>query len=345
MKTERFALLGVMILVIGLPLAAVLARSDSSAIELHGRMADNGGWTPGTLAVQAGQPLRLRLTSDDVVHGFAVGQSALPPVDVLPGQWTTTTLVFDQPGKYTFYCTRWCGPNHWRMRGTIEVTGTAPETITPTTPLYVTLNLELDAPHPSESVPSEKPSAARGAALGLNPDRLAAPQRAQSPVQQWQQLRSSPSTQPLSDAQVWDLVALAWRTNTTPERLAEGQQLYAQNCAACHGETGQGDGVLARKGVLASKGVSAPSLQKTPLPDMNMSNMTMTSQESLTGHETVAPVDFTDARNLLGASAAILEGKIIRGGMGTGMPYWGPIFTAEQIQALVDYLWSFQFDQ
>ena len=35
---------------------------------------------------------------------------------------------------------------------------------------------------------------------------------------------------------------------------------------------------------------------------------------------------------MLGASDAILEGKIMRGGMGTGMPYWGPIFTAEQIQ-------------
>jgi hypothetical protein len=73
--------------------------------------------------------------------------------------------------------------------------------------------------------------------------------------------------------------------------------------------------------------------------------MTMTRQESLTGHETVAPIDFTDAKNMLGASDAILKGKIIRGGMGTGMPYWGPIFTAEQIQALVDYLWTFQFDQ
>ena len=47
---------------------------------------------------------------------------------------------------------------------------------------------------------------------------------------------------------------------------------------------------------------------------------------------------------LLGASPAILEGKIIRGGMGTGMPYWGPILTAPQIWALIDYLWMFQFD-
>jgi len=37
----------------------------------------------------------------------------------------------------------------------------------------------------------------------------------------------------------------------------------------------------------------------------------------------------------------LLEGKIIRGGMGTGMPYWGPIFTSQQIENLVSYLFNF----
>ena len=46
---------------------------------------------------------------------------------------------------------------------------------------------------------------------------------------------------------------------------------------------------------------------------------------------------------MLGASPALLQGKIVRGGMGTGMPYWGPIFTDEQIWSLVAYLWTFQF--
>lgn len=323
MKAERLALLLVSVLVIGLPLAAVLARSNSDAIELRAQLADDGGWTPGDLSAQVGRPLNLRLTSDDVVHGFAVGQSGLSAVDVLPGQWTTATLVFNQPGKYTFYCTRWCGPNHWRMRGAIEVTGAATETTTTTTPLYVTLNLDLDAPHPSEVVPSERPSATRGAALGVKFDQAAEPNRAQSPAQLWQQLRSSSITQNLSDEQVWNLVARQRRSSTTPERLAEGQKLYAQNCAACHGETGKGDGVI------------APSLKTAPtMPGMSMA-----------GHETVAPIDFTDAKNMLGASEAILEGKIVRGGMGTGMPYWGPIFTSEQIQALIDYLWTFQFDR
>jgi mono/diheme cytochrome c family protein/plastocyanin len=301
--------------------AAVVARSNSDAIEVHAQMADTGGWTPGDLTAQVGQPLHLRLTSDDVVHGFAVGQSALSAIDVLPGQWTTTTLTFEQPGKYTFYCTRWCGPNHWRMRGTIEVAGDVTDTTPITPPLYVTLNLDLDAPHPSDIVPDENPSAARGAVLGVKIDRMV--ETAQSPAQLWAQLRSSSITQGLSDDQVWDLVAWQWRSSMTPERLSEGQQLYAQNCAACHGESGKGDGVF------------AASLPKTPsMPGMDM-----------TGHETVAPIDFTDAKSMLGASDAILEGKIMRGGMGTGMPYWGPIFTAEQVQAVVDYLWTFQFDE
>ena len=247
MKAERFALLLVIVLVIGVPLAAaIVARSNSDVIEIHAQMADNGGWTPGNLTAQVGQPLHLRMTSDDVMHGFAVGQSATSALDVLPGQWTTTTLVFDQPGKYTFYCTRWCGPNHWRMRGTIEVTGDATNMLTTTPPLYITLNLDLDAPHPSDVVPGEKPSATRGATLDFNLDRLPPPNRAQSPAQLWQQLRSANTTGALSDQQIWDLIAWTYRSRTTPERLGEGRQLYQQNCAACHGENGDGNGAAAR---------------------------------------------------------------------------------------------------
>jgi len=322
MKAERIARLLVIVLAIGLPALVVLARSAPGPIEIHGVMANEGGWTPGELTAKVSEPINLRLTSDDVMHGFAIGQSNLPSVDVLPGKWTTTTLVFERPGKYTFYCTRWCGPNHWRMRGTIEVTGAETNTLAETTPLFISLKLDLDAPHLSDVLPSEKPSATRGEALNIKPDLAADTYRTQSPAQVWRTLRNRATTQALSDQQVWDIVAAAWRSNTTSDRLAEGRQLYTANCAACHGETGKGDGVM------------AASLQKAAPSDM----------PGMLGHDTVKPIDFTNAQNLLGASSAILEGKIIRGGMGTGMPYWGPILTESQIWALVDYLWMFQFD-
>jgi mono/diheme cytochrome c family protein len=56
------------------------------------------------------------------------------------------------------------------------------------------------------------------------------------------------------------------------------------------------------------------------------------------------PADFTDPKRMLGASPALLQGKILRGGMGTGMPMWGSIFTERQIWDLIAYLYSFQFD-
>jgi plastocyanin len=323
MTVERFARLLVILIAIGLPALVAAARlATGDPIEIHGVMANEGGWTPGTITAQVGQPIDLRLTSDDVVHSFAIGQSNRPAIDVLPGKWTTTTLIFEQPGKYTFYCTRWCGANHWRMRGTIEVTGPDTAAITETTPLFISLKLDLDAPHLSDVQPSKKPSAARGDALNIKPDLAADTYQTLSPAQVWHTLRERATTHALSDQQVWDLVAAAWRSHTTSDQLTEGRQLYAANCAACHGETGKGDGVM------------AVSLQKAAPSDM----------PGMLGHDTVKPIDFTNAQNLLGASSAILEGKIIRGGMGTGMPYWGPIFTEAQTWALIDYLWTFQFD-
>ena len=41
---------------------------------IHARMAENGGWSPDVLQAEVGQPFHLSLTSDDVVHGFTVGQ-------------------------------------------------------------------------------------------------------------------------------------------------------------------------------------------------------------------------------------------------------------------------------
>jgi mono/diheme cytochrome c family protein/plastocyanin len=294
---------------------------NSDAIELHGSIADNGGWSPANLSANVGQPIHLRLTSDDVVHGFAVGHSDQAAIDVLPGVMTETTLIFDQPGKYTFYCTRWCGLNHWRMRGTIEVSGSSNQTVTSTTPLYVDLKLNIDDPHPADVVPENKPSAERGSVLAASiPSSYLDPKiyQTQSPVVVWRELRAASFSKSLSDAQVWDVVAFIWKSNAAPQAFTEGQKLFAQNCAACHGETGQGNGVMA---AALDKGLPAAM-----------------------GESTVRPIDFTNARNMLGASSAILQGKIIRGGMGTGMPYWGPIFTDRQIWSLINYLWSFQFD-
>ena len=308
---------------------------------IHARVAENGGWSPDVIHAKVNEPLHLILTSDDVVHGFAVGQMDMQSVDILPGKVTDVTLIFDKPGTYTFYCTRWCGLNHWRMRGTIEVNGSKPDTQPATTPalpapvpqaqvsevevpLYVTLGLDIDAPHDAPLIPSGRPSAINGQQLTTNlpisqfitPDYY----RTHSPYGLFEDL----NTTSLSDVQKWDVVSYVWQLNTTSEALADGGQLFAQNCAACHGENGAGNGVFAddlkAAGESSAQGMSGSN------------NMKMLS-----------PANFTDSKRMLGASPALLQGKILRGGMGTGMPMWGSIFTEEQIWDLIAYLYSFQF--
>lgn len=292
---------------------------------VHAQMSEDGGWSPDVIKVEVGEPLHLKLTSDDVVHGFAVGQMDMESRTVEPGKVTEITLTFDKPGIYTFYCTRWCGVNHWRMRGTIEVSGSGAQPDVVSVPLYVSLNLDIDAPHEALVLPEVPPSSMRGRELAKSLDLAAINNTAfylsNSPYQASIHL-SSPS---LTNTQKWDVVSSIWRSNTTPEQLANGEQLYRQNCAACHGENGAGDGVFADD--IAAAG------------DASMETMTGAMASMMQ-----TPADFTDPKQMLGASPAVLQGKILRGGMGTGMPMWGSIFTEEQIWDLVAYLYSFQFD-
>ncbi len=60
---------------------------------------------------------------------------------------------------------------------------------------------------------------------------------------------------------------------------------------------------------------------------------------------TQRPANLADPKRMLGASPALLQGKILRGGMGTGMPSWGPIFTEDQTWKIVSYLYTLQFQE
>ncbi|MBI3168148.1 MAG: hypothetical protein HYZ22_06710, partial [Chloroflexi bacterium] len=46
--------------------------SHTPLIRAH--IAEDGGWSPDVIKANVNEPLNLKLTSDDVVHGFAVGQ-------------------------------------------------------------------------------------------------------------------------------------------------------------------------------------------------------------------------------------------------------------------------------
>lgn len=293
-------------------------------VTIHARIAEDGGFTPSSIKARAGEPLHLRLIADDVTHTFALGQNPMEPVTLIPGKPVDITLTFDEPGTYTFYTTTPSSLNFWRMRGVIEVSGEG-EAPTSEPPLYVRLGLELDSEHESEEEHVELPnqfSALEGEAFASQiPAAYLSSEYyvSHSPMETFDDLRAETALQPLSDEDVWNIVAYLWQRNTSTMALVEGRNLYQTNCAACHGEAGAGDGQFAEE-------------------------MKTIAEETNDEHGIQAPTDFTDAEHLLEAQPTKIQGLILRGGMGTGMPMWGTIFTEEQTWDLVAYLYSFQFE-
>lgn len=46
----------------------------------------------------------------------------------------------------------------------------------------------------------------------------------------------------LTDEQIWDVVAFAFTLHTNQAELSRGEQVWGEQCAACHGQLGAGDG-------------------------------------------------------------------------------------------------------
>lgn len=70
------------------------------------------------LTVPAGRPVRLNLTSRDVIHSFFVPEFRIKK-DALPGRYTTAWFEAKRPGTYQIFCTEYCGVSHSNMWGTV----------------------------------------------------------------------------------------------------------------------------------------------------------------------------------------------------------------------------------
>lgn len=72
------------------------------------------------LHVPVGLPVKLTMTSEDVIHNFAIPAFRLK-MDVLPGRYTTTWFQATAQGTYHIFCDQYCGVDHAKMRGTVFV--------------------------------------------------------------------------------------------------------------------------------------------------------------------------------------------------------------------------------
>jgi len=72
------------------------------------------------LVVPVGTPVKLDITSIDVLHSFYVPAFRIK-VDAVKGMWTYAWFMPDEPGEFDIQCTEYCGVNHSAMVGKLRI--------------------------------------------------------------------------------------------------------------------------------------------------------------------------------------------------------------------------------
>ncbi|HTT05702.1 MAG TPA: cytochrome c oxidase subunit II [Steroidobacteraceae bacterium] len=80
----------------------------------------NGRREINQLHVPLGYPVKLIMTSQDVIHSFYVPAFRLKQ-DVLPGRYTYAWFKPTRTGRFTLTCTQYCGALHYAMLGQVIV--------------------------------------------------------------------------------------------------------------------------------------------------------------------------------------------------------------------------------
>jgi len=92
---------------------------DSNGVTVVG-VAMMFAFSPSEIRVPAHRPVRFRITSADVTHGFLIvgtnGNTML-----VPGYVSQFTTTFDRPGEYLIVCNEYCGLGHHLMSAKLIV--------------------------------------------------------------------------------------------------------------------------------------------------------------------------------------------------------------------------------
>jgi plastocyanin len=344
-RRETAAIIVLTLILVGMP-ATLLGyqygwrqlAAPTRIIDITVSMA--GGFRPNSVQVNVGEPVTLRFTSEDVMHGVAIG----PPLGIdlgnlEAGHVKEMTLTFDHIGQYTVYCNVWSNPDSWRMRGVIEVRDPGQPGVLPTPtpdPVMEALAVEgidIDSRPARPNTPGGSDEEQTG---GEEDEGSASPDAPERPwIFNYRWPSAERGAQRVARLIVpVEVTRLLWRRSHTPLQAADllasanpavlredvfdvvahlwthdlnvspaTIRLYEKNCVACHGQTGDGQGPGARFTVMR-------------------------------------PVAFTDLTRLFDRRSDVLYAKIWRGGNGTHMPEFGTVFRPDEIWALVDYIWK-----
>ncbi|HET9832751.1 MAG TPA: cupredoxin domain-containing protein [Vicinamibacterales bacterium] len=71
---------------------------------------------PAELVVSPGEPVRLTIHSEDVVHGFGIPKMNIDVRVPAGGESVTIEFIAPEPGRYEIVCSKFCGHGHAEMK-------------------------------------------------------------------------------------------------------------------------------------------------------------------------------------------------------------------------------------
>lgn len=126
-KLEIVAVVLVLIVVLGVPAAVYAYQSvylpsqRPDVITVIMRTPEHGNLSPSVIRVKKGDVVRLRLTSEDVSHGFRIKEFDVKVYPIKAGKFETVEFVPDLAGTFDFYCNITCSPRHAEVKGQLIV--------------------------------------------------------------------------------------------------------------------------------------------------------------------------------------------------------------------------------
>ena len=108
----------------GITLAAVAPKANLAGAAVNPKVIEISAkkfqFTPSEITLKKGEPVILRLTSTDRVHGF-MSKPFKIDTDIPPDKTTDIAVTPATAGNFTIICDHYCGTGHGNMKMKVTV--------------------------------------------------------------------------------------------------------------------------------------------------------------------------------------------------------------------------------
>ena len=108
----------------GIALATVASKINLAGAAVNPKVIEISAkkfqFTPSEITLKKGEPVILRMTSTDRVHGFMAKPFKID-TDIPPDKTTDVAITPDTAGNFTIICDHYCGTGHSNMKMKVTV--------------------------------------------------------------------------------------------------------------------------------------------------------------------------------------------------------------------------------